>query len=207
MAMFGHFLRVPRIGFLTRREGRRYRSNCLRISGISLQFGGMMHNNMKQIAIERGGHAWPILRIPRNFEILQNMLAPGQRDDVTVLTFQGFQKSAWNLMRWCTVPWSRSLLKMAMLGQYLGVPRHFSMIGLGQEDEIEEITLRPEIWWHDVVHHEADHCMKWPYSASVCIFWSRPAEGVVVLWTSCFDHVSLNQQRNKQSSRRWFETP
>ena len=108
MAMLGHFLRVPRIGFLTRREGRRYRSSCLRISGISLQFGGMMHNNMKQIAIERGGHAWPILHIPRNFEILQNMLGPGQRDDVTVLTFQGFQLSARNLVRWCTVPWSRS---------------------------------------------------------------------------------------------------
>ena len=23
------------------------------------------------------------------------------------------------------------------------------MVGLGQEDEIEEITLRVEIWWHD----------------------------------------------------------
>ena len=31
------------------------------------------------------------------------------------------------------------------------------MIGLGQEDEIEEITLRSEIWWHDTVYHEADH--------------------------------------------------
>ena len=59
------------------------------------------------------------------------------------------------------------------------------MIGLGQEDEIEEITLRPEIWWHDVVYHEADHCIKWPHSANIRIFWSRPAEGAV-LWTSCF---------------------
>ena len=31
------------------------------------------------------------------------------------------------------------------------------MIGLGQEDEIEEITLRSEIWWHDIVYREADH--------------------------------------------------
>ena len=62
----------------------------------------------------------------------------------------------------------------------------FSMIGLGQEDEIEEITLWPEIWWHDAVYHVADHCMKWPHSANVCIFWSRPAEGAVVLWTSYF---------------------
>ena len=60
------------------------------------------------------------------------------------------------------------------------------MIGLGQEDEIEEITLRLEIWWHDAVYHEADHCMKWPLSSNVRIFWFRPAEGAVVLWTSCF---------------------
>ena len=46
----------------------------------------------------------------------------------------------------------------------------FSMMGLGQEDEIEEITLRPEIWWHDAVYHEGDHCMKWPHSAYVRIF-------------------------------------
>ena len=36
----------------------------------------------------------------------------------------------------------------------------FSMMGLGQEDEIEEITIWPGIWWHDVVYHEVDHCMK-----------------------------------------------
>ena len=40
------------------------------------------------------------------------------------------------------------------------------MIGLGREDEIEEILLRPEIWWYDVVNHEVDHFMKWQYSAS-----------------------------------------
>ena len=44
------------------------------------------------------------------------------------------------------------------------------MIGLGQEGKIGEITLRPEIWWHDAVCHAADHCMKWPHSANVHIF-------------------------------------
>ena len=44
------------------------------------------------------------------------------------------------------------------------------MIGWGLEDEIEVITLRPEIWWRDAVDHEADHCMKWPHSAHVRIF-------------------------------------
>ena len=33
----------------------------------------------------------------------------------------------------------------------------FSIIGLGQEDEIEENTLRPEIWWHGKIYHETDH--------------------------------------------------
>ena len=60
------------------------------------------------------------------------------------------------------------------------------MIGLGKEDEIEEITLRPEISWHDAVNHEADHCMKWPHWANVHIFWSRLAKGAIVLWMSCF---------------------
>ena len=31
------------------------------------------------------------------------------------------------------------------------------MIGLGQKNEIEEITLRPEILWLDAMYHEADH--------------------------------------------------
>ena len=73
---------------------------------------------------------------------------------------------------------------MAMLGQFLRVPREFdffSKIGLGHEDEIEEITLRPEIWWHDAVNHEADQYMKWPHSANVRTFCSRPAEGALVL--------------------------
>ena len=36
---------------MTWSEGRRYRSNSLRISSISGKFGGMMYSNMKQIAI------------------------------------------------------------------------------------------------------------------------------------------------------------
>ena len=52
-----NFWRVPRKfeitreGFLTRSERRRYCSHSLRISGISLKFDGVMHSNMKQIAI------------------------------------------------------------------------------------------------------------------------------------------------------------
>ena len=66
------------------------------------------------------------------------------------------------------------------------------MIGLGQEDEIEEITLQPEIWRHDTVYHEADHCMKSPHSANVRILWSWLAKGAVVLWTSCLNYSWLH---------------
>ena len=48
----------------------------------------------------------------------------------------------------------------------------------------EEITLQPEIWWYDAVY-EADHYLKWPCSAKVRIFWSWPAKGAVICWTSC----------------------
>ena len=34
----------------------------------------------------------------------------------------------------------------------------------------EEITLRPEIWWHDAMYHEADYYLKWPPSANNRIF-------------------------------------
>ena len=65
------------------------------------------------------------------------------------------------------------------------------MIGFGQEDEFEEIALRPDISRYDAIYHEADHCVKWPHSANVCIFLSRPAEGAVVLWTSCITYHEM----------------
>ena len=68
----------------------------------------------------------------------------------------------------------------------------FAMIDLDQVQgkmthirKFDKITLQPEIWWHDVVYHEEDHYFKWLCSANVGIFWSRPAEGAVIFWTSC----------------------
>ena len=65
----------------------------------------------------------------------------------------------------------------------------FSITGLDQVwrklthiSKCEEITLQPEIWWHDEMHHEVDHYLKWP-----CIFWSRLTEGAVILWMSHVD--------------------
>ena len=65
-------------GFLTRSEGKRYRSNSWRVSAIGVEFGGMMHSNKKHIAIQNG----PVRPIfARSME-----LRPGPRDDVTALT-------------------------------------------------------------------------------------------------------------------------
>ena len=59
MAMLRQFLCVPRdfeifhdrLFWPGLRDDVRYHSNSLRISDISLKFGGVMQNNMKQIAI------------------------------------------------------------------------------------------------------------------------------------------------------------
>ena len=97
-----------------------------RISAIGLKFGGMMHSATKQIAISNG-HAWPIFACSMELWNFQSRLGPGLRDDIPALTLWGFQLLAWNLVGWCTVPWSRLLLKMAMHGQFLQVPWHFKI--------------------------------------------------------------------------------
>ena len=76
---------------------------------------------------------------------------------------------------------------MAVLGLFYAFhgSLKLAMMGLGKKDGIEKITLQPEIWWHDVLYHEADHYLKWPHPGNVRIFWSRPAEGAVVLWKYC----------------------
>ena len=79
------------------------------------------------------------------------------------------------------------------------------MIGLGQEDEIEEITLRTEIWWHDAVYHEADHCMKWPHLANVRIFWSWP-RSPRVMFSERLVYAYLSHQRFMRESQHNFIT-
>ena len=83
---------------------------------------------------------------------------------------------------------------MAMCSQFLYVSQNFEIFherpgpGLRYDDSFmkcEEITLWPEIGRHDALYHEPDRKSKLPRPANVCIFWSRPAEGAVVLWTSC----------------------
>ena len=78
------------------------------------------------------------LCVPRNFEIFHDRLGPDLRNYITTLTLLGFQLLAWNLVGWCTVPWSRSLSKMAMLWQLLLVGRNFEIfhdkLGPGSEE-------------------------------------------------------------------------
>ena len=47
---------------------------------------------------------------------------------------------------------------MANFCAFHGILKFF-LKGLGQQDETEEITLRPEILWHYAVYHEANHCI------------------------------------------------
>ena len=65
---------------------RRYRSNSLRISAISLKFGGIMHSTIEQIDIKIA-MLGNFLRVPWNFEIFHDrFLWPGLTDDITTLT-------------------------------------------------------------------------------------------------------------------------
>ena len=141
----------------TRSEGRHHRFNSIKISAICLIFVGMMHNNMEQIAIQNC-YAGPFFARLTELWNFRYKLGPTPRDDIAAL----------------------------ILSIFLRVPRNFGIFHdrLGPGRWIEEITLRPEIWWHDA-DHEADHCMKCPHSANVRIFWFQPAEGAVVLRTSC----------------------
>ena len=77
-------LKFSMIGLDQGSEGRHYRSNSLRISVTGLKFGGMMHNNMKQIVIWNG-HARPIFVHSTELWNFQNRLGPHQRDHVTAL--------------------------------------------------------------------------------------------------------------------------
>ena len=118
-----------------------------------------MQSMMKQIAISNG-HPQPIFSHSTELWKFQNRLGSRPREDVTALTLYGFQLSAWNLVRWCEVPWSKSLLEMVMLGQFLGVSRNF---------EIFDDRRGPGRWnWGN--HITAWNLVKWcnlPWSGSL----------------------------------------
>ena len=122
-------------GLGKRFEEQHYHSNSIRISAICLKLGVVMHSTMEQITIKMA-LLGQFLYVPQNFEIFHGMLGPGLREDVTTLTVEGSQLSAWNLVEWCTVSWSRSALKTDMLGQFLRVGWNFhNRLGPGLKED------------------------------------------------------------------------
>ena len=77
------------------RPERRYHSNALRISTISLKFGRMIHNTMKETMAMLG----QFLRVLRNLKIFHGRLGRWP-----ILEMQGNHIMAWNLVAWCSVP-------------------------------------------------------------------------------------------------------
>ena len=65
------------------------------------------------------------------FKIFDDRLGPSVKEDITALTLQMFQLSAWNLVQWCIIPWSRLLFKMVMLDQFLHIPWNFEIFHYG----------------------------------------------------------------------------
>ena len=173
-----------------------HRSNSLRISAIGLNFNGMMHSNMEQITI-KNDHAPPILSRSTKLWNFQERQGPSPRDDVTALTllsvspigleFKGDDAQYHEADRHVKKPCSANLC-------VFHGPLNFSIIGFwARKMKLKKSHYGPKR--HDAVYYESGHSMKWPHSYIFCIFWSRPAEGPVVLWTYCYRneiHVSIN---------------
>ena len=115
-------------------------------------------------------------------------LGTGVGDDGAALTLQRFELSAWNLVGWCTVPSRRLLYTMAMLVCFCASTglQHFPWQAWIRSEGSWLILANVRKSHYSLefgeMHHEADHYLKWP-----CIFWSRPAEGAVILWMSHCD--------------------
>ena len=73
-AAIGHCVRSSVCPSVSVRPERRYRSNSLRISAISLKFRGMMPSTMEQMKIKMV-MLGQFLRVPRNFEIFYTILS------------------------------------------------------------------------------------------------------------------------------------
>ena len=71
------------------------------------------------------GHVWSIyaISIAQKLDVFRNSLGPLLKDDVVALILLGFQILTWNFVEHCTVSWSRSPLKMAMIGQFCALSR------------------------------------------------------------------------------------
>ena len=84
------------------------------------------------VAIGTGGYCHRFIRPPAHSVCPSRMTLP---------LFQWFQLLAWNLVWWCTAPWSRLLHKMASLSQFLHILRNFEIFhGRLGRDLSEDVT-------------------------------------------------------------------
>ena len=153
MAMLGHILHVPwNLEIFHDRLGQGLRDDVTALPFKDFSYRHETWWDGAQWHEANYNKKWPC---SANFDTFhgtfQNKLGPGLRDYVTTLTLEEFQLSAWNLVGQCTVWWSRSLLKMVSLDQYLRIPWNF---------EIFHHRLGPGIWnW--VNHITAWHLVAW----------------------------------------------
>ena len=127
---------------------------------------------MKQIAISNG-HAWPIFRIPWNFENFHDKLGLGPRNDIAALAWTSSLRISCNSLKFSDL---------------MNFSCH-SWHGPGLLGDVNPyFRYQPQFWWHDAQYSEADRYLRWPRLANFCAFHSTfscwPAEGVVVLWKS-----------------------
>ena len=147
MTMLGQFLlfhRTFKYSFIGRLDGRRYHSNSLRISSISLKFGRWCTVTWSRLLLKvamLGQH----LRVPWNFEIFHDRLGPGLGENVTALTLLVCQLLTGNLLGWYTVAWRRLLFKMAMLSHFFARSTELSnfsnRLGPYPREDITALTL------------------------------------------------------------------
>ena len=94
----------------------------------------------------------------------------------------GVLRSAISHLPGCVCPWT--FFQNIGLNMILSDPlmsRNFCMLGLGQVrgmmthiGKCEEIRLKPKIWCHDAIYHEADHYRKWTHSMFAFSDLDRP---------------------------------
>ena len=120
-----------------------------------------MHSIMKKLLFKMA-MLGQFLHIPRNLEIFDGRLGPGLEGDVTAVLFKDFRywSEIWSDVQYheadCYLKWPC----LANFSVFHGT-LNFSMTGLDHVwahiRKCEEILLWHEIWWLDLMYHEANH--------------------------------------------------
>ena len=69
---------------------------------------------------------------------------PYVSNDGIALTLYGFQTLTWKLVGWCAVPWSRSLVKLGMLGYFCAfhIDIFYDRLSSGLRENINALSLK-----------------------------------------------------------------